>query len=61
MSKVWAIKHRPTFEDIVAQDEIRMCFENVNQHSIFYSQGAGTGKTSLAYALADKYGFTIHT
>jgi len=61
MSKLWAIKHRPAFEDIVGQEDIRTCFENVNQHSIFYSQGAGTGKTSLAYALADKYGFTIHT
>lgn len=53
---LWTEKYRPSFDDIMGQDEIVSKFEDtfVGNH-IFYSRSAGTGKTSLAYALAEKY------
>lgn len=53
---LWTEKYRPSFDSIIGQDEIVSKFEDtfVGNH-IFYSRGAGTGKTSLAYALAEKY------
>ena len=61
MSKVWALKHRPNLHEIVGQDHI---FDNAmdsnKQHYILYSPGAGTGKTSLAHALAEEWGYVLH-
>lgn len=53
---LWTEKYRPSFDDITGQDEIVSKFADtfVGNH-IFYSRSAGTGKTSLAYALAEKY------
>ena len=68
MSVIWWEKHRPkSLGDLVGQDHIVKHFrvksvaeaegrDTANlQHMIFHSQGAGTGKTSLAYILAEKY------
>tara|TARA_R100000995_G_scaffold84259_1_gene62394 strand:- start:679 stop:1572 length:894 start_codon:yes stop_codon:yes gene_type:complete len=61
MSKVWALKHRPNLHEIIGQDHI---FDNAmdsnKQHYILYSSGAGTGKTSLAHALAEEWGYVLH-
>ena len=58
MSKVWSLKHRPTFDEIVGQPHL----DGVNdkQHYIFYSPGAGTGKTSYAHGLANEWGYILH-
>ena len=55
-NETWVNKYRPAFDSIIGQDEIVSKFQTtfVGNH-IFYSTGAGTGKTSLAYALAEKY------
>ncbi len=60
MSKVWALKHRPSIDDIVGQDDIINAIGNGMQHMVFYSPQAGTGKTSLAHALAKRHGSTLH-
>ena len=60
MSKVWALKHRPSIDDIVGQDDIINAIGNGMQHMIFYSPQAGTGKTSLAHALAKRHDMTLH-
>ena len=60
MSKVWALKHRPSFDDIVGQDDIINAIGTGMQHMVFYSPQAGTGKTSLAHALAKRHGMTLH-
>lgn len=59
-SKVWALKHRPSMDEIVGQDDIINAIGNGLQHMIFYSPQAGTGKTSMAHALADKFDSTLH-
>ena len=60
MSKVWALKHRPSIDDIVGQNDIINAIGNEMQHMVFYSPQAGTGKTSLAHALAKKHDMTLH-
>jgi DNA polymerase III delta prime subunit len=60
MSKVWALKHRPSIDDIVGQDDIINAIGNGMQHMVFYSPQAGTGKTSLAHALAKRHDMTLH-
>jgi len=60
MSKVWALKHRPSFDEIVGQDDIINAIGTGMQHMVFYSPQAGTGKTSLAHALAKKHDMTLH-
>lgn len=60
MSKVWALKHRPSIDDIVGQDDIINAIGNGMQHMVFYSPQAGTGKTSLAHALAKRHDSTLH-
>jgi DNA polymerase III delta prime subunit len=59
MSYIWAVKHRPSLTEIVGQDH---ALDSINSmgHYIFHSAEAGTGKTSLAHALAERYDFTIH-
>jgi len=56
---VWATKHRPrTLQDVVGQDEIVNELKAIvsgkapMQHYIFHSPEAGTGKTSVANAMA---------
>ena len=60
MSKVWALKHRPSIDEIVGQDDIIHAIGKGMQHMIFYSPQAGTGKTSLAHALAKRHDMTLH-
>jgi len=59
MSYIWAVKHRPSLDEIVGQDH---ALDSINSmgHYIFHSTEAGTGKTSLAHALAERYDYTIH-
>lgn len=59
MSKVWALKYRPKLDEIVGQDQI-FRLGLVKQHYLLYSPGAGTGKTSLAHALAEEWGYVLH-
>ena len=60
MSKLWAVKHRPSLDEIVGQDRVLDAIPSM-VHMIFHSPEAGTGKTSLANALAERYDFVIHT
>jgi len=60
MNEVWALKHRPTMDEIVGQDDIIHAIGNGMQHMVFYSPQAGTGKTSMAHALAKRHGSTLH-
>lgn len=67
-SNVWAMKHRPSLEGIIGQDSIVNTVKSISMpssmhrlgHMIFYSPQAGTGKTSLAHAIANEYGYTLH-
>lgn len=71
MTYIWATKYRPPFDEIVGQDHIldsidsrqanKMQTPHSMGHMIFHSREAGTGKTSLAHALAERYGLHIHT
>ena len=56
MGEIWATKHRPDMCDIVGQDNVKELASSLANHMIFYSPQAGTGKTSLAYALAKLHG-----
>lgn len=60
MTYIWATKHRPSLDEIVGQDHILDSLDSMG-HMIFHSREAGTGKTSLAHALAERYDFHIHT
>lgn len=60
MNEVWALKYRPTMDEIVGQDDIINAIGNGMQHMVFYSPQAGTGKTSLAHALAKRHDMTLH-
>lgn len=60
MSEVWALKYRPTMDEIVGQDDIINSIGNGMQHMVFYSPQAGTGKTSMAHALAKRHDMTLH-
>ena len=67
MTEIWAQKYRPTLIEIVGQDdlvdEMWSIVDNDGagmQHFLFHSPEAGTGKTSVAYALADELGWPIH-
>ena len=58
---LWANKYRPaTFEECVGG--IKHCDWLINemQHVLLYSRGAGTGKTTLAYVLANQLGYQLH-
>ena len=63
---VWATKHRPrTLRGVVGQDEIVNEVKVIvsgkapMQHYIFHSPEAGTGKTSVANALANELGWQL--
>ena len=67
MSSVWWEKHRPmVLRQFVGQSHLIPEFENIihhnapMQHFIFNSPEAGTGKTTLAYILAQSLDYQIH-
>lgn len=67
MSSIWWEKHRPmVLRQFVGQSHLLPEFENIiynnapMQHFIFNSPEAGTGKTTLAYILAQSLGYQIH-
>tara|TARA_R110000824_G_scaffold196246_1_gene379372 strand:+ start:2755 stop:3654 length:900 start_codon:yes stop_codon:yes gene_type:complete len=66
INTVWNEKHRPrTLADFIGQEtliaEMQSIIETGNmQHYLFHSRGAGTGKTSMAYILAEALGFEMH-
>ena len=67
MKVVWAEKHRPSnMENFRGQEHLRaemeaiMSGESQMQHFVFYSREPGTGKTTLAYMLANNLGYQIH-
>tara|TARA_Y100000593_G_scaffold70958_1_gene130207 strand:+ start:25075 stop:26040 length:966 start_codon:yes stop_codon:yes gene_type:complete len=70
MKDIWWNKHRPkTLGEFVGQDKLKLEFQNIlggnsmgegMQHYIFHSREAGTGKTSLAYIIADVMGWQLH-
>lgn len=59
MFKVWSQKHRPDLDEIIGQEYVLDQVASM-QHFIFHSEQAGTGKTSLAHALAKDKGWPIH-
>lgn len=66
MKVIWAEKYRPqTIEDFVGQSSIREEMQAIiegkspMQHFLFYSHEPGTGKTSMAYLLANALGYQI--
>lgn len=68
MSPVWFEKYRPKdFSEIVGQglitDEMRNIANgnNAMNHFLFHSVEAGTGKTTVAYALAHQLDYALHT
>ena len=67
MKVVWAEKHRPTkLGEFKGQEHLRAEMNAIlggrahMQHFIFYSREPGTGKTTLAYLLANTLGYQIH-
>jgi DNA polymerase III delta prime subunit len=67
MKEIWWDKHRPkTLSEFVGQDQLKGEFGRIldtgqgMQHYIFHSREAGTGKTSLAYIIADTLGYQLH-
>ena len=68
MSPVWFEKYRPKdFSEIVGQgiitEEMRNIANGKNpmNHFLFHSVEAGTGKTTVAYALAHQLDYGLHT
>lgn len=66
-SPVWFEKYRPTdFAEIVGQDLITEEMRNIANgkspmnHFLFHSVEAGTGKTTVAYALAHQMDYALH-
>lgn len=61
-SKLWCEKYRPeTLDDVIGQELIVAQLKNVPEMNyLFHSAEAGTGKTSVARALARELHYTIH-
>tara|TARA_R100001086_G_scaffold184957_1_gene103402 strand:+ start:2398 stop:3330 length:933 start_codon:yes stop_codon:yes gene_type:complete len=69
MSEIWSQKYRPTtLKDVIGRDDIVAQFKGMEpalwsltmQNYLFHSQEAGTGKTTIARALANDLGFQLH-
>jgi DNA polymerase III delta prime subunit len=67
MIEIWWEKHRPTsLDEFVGQDdlvnEVRSIITGVApmQHLLFHSPEPGTGKTTLAYIMAEALGYQLH-
>ena len=67
MKDIWWDKYRPTtLSEFVGQEHFESEFQHIfstgegMQHYIFHSREAGTGKTSLAYIIADTLGYQLH-
>ena len=66
VKQLWVERYRPqTVDEVVGQEhiteEIRNVVDNNSmQHYLFYSPEPGTGKTSLAYAIAKELGYQVH-
>jgi DNA polymerase III delta prime subunit len=67
MKNIWWEKHRPdSLDDFVGQEHLRNEMRSIiegkapMQHFIFYSNSAGTGKTTLANILAEGLGYNMH-
>jgi len=67
MKVVWAEKHRPSdMDNFRGQEHLRaemnaiMSGKSQMQHFVFYSREPGTGKTTLAYMLANNLNYQIH-
>jgi len=70
MTEIWSQKHRPTtLNDVIGRDDIVAQFKSVDenglietklQNCLFHSQEAGTGKTTIARALANDLGYQLH-
>ena len=61
MQQLWANKYRPaTFDECVGTIGERRHLLNEMQHLLLHSRGAGTGKTTLAYVLANELNYPIH-
>ena len=67
MKVIWAEKHRPNdLTGLMGQQHLKpemgeiMSGNSQMQHYIFYSREPGTGKTTLAYMMANALGYQIH-
>lgn len=66
VKQLWVERYRPdTIDGVVGQEHITSEIVNVvknnsMQHYLFYSPEPGTGKTSLAYAIAKELGYQVH-
>jgi len=60
MTEIWSQKYRPTtFKDAIGRDDIVSQLSDI-QNFLFHSQEAGTGKTTIARALANEFGYQLH-
>lgn len=66
MKEIWAEKHRPkNLESFVGQQHLKDEFKSIcsdgapMQNFLFHSYGPGTGKTSLAYIIANALDYQI--
>ena len=67
MKVIWWEKHRPkSLDDFVGQDDLKaeialiLSGQAPMQHFLFHSPEPGTGKTTLAYIIADALGYQLH-
>ena len=65
MTEIWSQKYRPTtLNDVIGRDDIVAQFKVGDGfkvfHCLFHSQEAGTGKTTIARALANDLGYQLH-